>query len=241
MTNDNYKQKIEILKKYAYAYYVQDNPIATDEEYDTLYRAIETYEKKNPLHVDEYSPTRRVGGVIREGFSKATHKARMWSMEDIFDRDGLQIWCERIYKNVDGAEFFCEPKFDGASLNLFYNKGKLIQAITRGDGKVGEDVTQNVKTIHSVPLEIDYIEPIEIRGEVVIKTADFEIINEQRLEEGEALFANPRNAAAGSLRQLDSSITAKRRLVFQPWGIGENKLTQTKLSHKMEFIYHLDF
>ncbi len=241
MTNDNYKQKIEILKKYAYAYYVQDNPIATDEEYDTLYRAIEAYEKQNPLHVDEYSPTRRVGGVIREGFSKATHKARMWSMEDIFDRDGLQTWCERIYKNVDGAEFFCEPKFDGASLNLFYNKGKLIQAITRGDGKVGEDVTQNVKTIHSVPLEIDYIEPIEIRGEVVIKTADFEIINEQRLEEGEALFANPRNAAAGSLRQLDSSITAKRRLVFQPWGIGENKLTQTKLSHKMEFIYSLGF
>lgn len=241
MTKEEYKKQIEILKKYAYAYYVQDNPIATDEEYDTLYRAIEAYEKLNPLHVDEYSPTKRVGGTIREGFSKAMHKAQMWSMEDIFDIDGLKTWFERIHKNVDGAEFFCEPKFDGASLNLLYDGGKLIQAITRGDGKVGEDVTLNVKTIHSVPLEIDYKNFIEIRGEVVIKTADFEIINNQRLEHGEALFANPRNAAAGSLRQLDSSITAKRRLVFQPWGVGENSLMHTKLSQKMDFIYSLGF
>lgn len=241
MTKEEYKKQIEILKKYAYAYYVQDNPIATDEEYDTLYRAIEAYEKLNPLHVDEYSPTKRVGGRIREGFSKAMHKAQMWSMEDIFDIDGLKTWFERIHKNVDGAEFFCEPKFDGASLNLLYDGGKLIQAITRGDGKVGEDVTLNVKTIHSVPLEIDYKNFIEIRGEVVIKTADFEIINNQRLEHGEALFANPRNAAAGSLRQLDSSITAKRRLVFQPWGVGENSLMHDKLSQKMDFIYSLGF
>jgi len=237
----NYKEDIKILKKWAYAYYVQDNPIATDEEYDTLYRAIEAYEKQNPKQADEFSPTLRVGGVVRDGFSKATHKARMWSMEDIFDKDGLVTWVERIHKNVDGAEFFCEPKFDGASMNLLYDEGKLVQAITRGDGKVGEDVTQNVKTIHSVPLEINYFEPIEIRGEVVIKMADFDIINKQRLDDGEALFANPRNAAAGSLRQLDSSVTAKRRLIFQPWGIGENQLTQTKLSKKMDFIYSLGF
>ena len=241
MIKEEYKQKIEILKKWAYAYYVEDNPIATDEEYDTLYRAIESYERQNPLHVDKNSPTLRVGGVVRDGFSKATHKSRMWSMEDIFDIDGLKTWFERIHKNVDGAEFFCEPKFDGASMNLLYEEGKLIQAITRGDGKIGEDVTQNVKTIHSVPLEIDYKEAIEIRGEVVIRIADFEIINAQRFENGEALFANPRNAAAGSLRQLDSSITSKRRLVFQPWGIGENSLPQTKLSQKMDFIYKLGF
>ena len=241
MTNENYADKLKILKKYAYAYYVQDNPIATDEEYDTLYRWIEAYEKQNPKQADEFSPTQRVGGVVRDGFSKATHKARMWSMEDIFDKNGLVIWIERIHKNVDGAEFFCEPKFDGASMNLLYNEGKLVQAITRGDGKVGEDVTGNVKTIHSVPLEINYFEPIEIRGEIVIKMADFDIINKQRLDDGEALFANPRNAAAGSLRQLDSSVTAKRRLVFQPWGIGENTLTQTKLSKKMDFIYELGF
>ncbi len=237
----DYKEKIEILKKWAYAYYVQDNPIATDEEYDKLYRFVEKYEKQNPLHVDKYSPTLRVGGVVRDGFSKASHKAQMWSMEDIFDNEGLLTWFERIHKNVDGAEFFCEPKFDGASLNILYENGKLVQAITRGDGKIGEDVTTNVKTIHSVPLEIDYKEAIEIRGEVVIKTADFDLINKQRLDDGEALFANPRNAAAGSLRQLDNSVTAKRRLVFQAWGIGENELTQTKLSQRMDFIYSLGF
>lgn len=241
MTKEQYKQQIEILKKYAYAYYVLDDPIATDEEYDTLYRTIEVFEKQNPLHVDEYSPTKRVGGVIRDGFSKATHRAQMWSMEDIFDKDGLKTWFERIHKNVDGAEFFCEPKFDGASLNLLYDGGRLVQAITRGDGKIGEDVTENVKTIHSVPLEIEYKNFIEIRGEIVIKMEDFEIINNQRLTEGEALFANPRNAAAGSLRQLDSSVTAKRRLVFQPWGIGENSLNHIKLSEKMDFIYSLGF
>ncbi|WP_024955354.1 NAD-dependent DNA ligase LigA [Sulfurospirillum arcachonense] len=241
MIKDNYKKQIEILKKWAYAYYVNDNPIATDEEYDTLYRAIEAYEKQNPLHVDKNSPTLRVGGVIRDSFSKATHIAQMWSMEDIFDIHGLQTWFDRIHKNVDGAKFFCEPKFDGASLNLIYEDGKLIQAITRGDGKIGEDVTTNVKTIHSVPIEIDYKEKIEIRGEVVIKTADFEIINNQRLEAGETLFANPRNAAAGSLRQLDSSITAKRRLVFQPWGVGFNLLEQPLLSQKMDFVYSLGF
>lgn len=241
MTKINYKQQIEILKKWAYAYYVEDDPIATDEEYDTLYRHIEIYEKQNPLHVDKFSPTLRVGGVIRDGFMKATHKAPMWSMEDIFDTNGLINWLEKIDKNVDQAEFFCEPKFDGASLNIVYNNGKLIEAITRGDGKVGENVTENVKTIHSVPLEIDYKESIEIRGEVVIKIADFDTINKRRSIEGKTLFANPRNAAAGSLRQLDSSVTAKRRLVFQPWGIGKNSLTQDMHSDKMNFIYSLGF
>ena len=241
MTKEEYKQKIEILKRWAYAYYVQDNPIATDEEYDKLYREVEAYEKANPNSADKNSPTKRVGGVVRDEFSKATHKARMWSMEDIFDTEGLKTWFDRIHKNVDNPSFFCEPKFDGASLNLIYDGGKLIQAITRGDGKIGEDVTINVKTIHSVPLEIDYAKPIEIRGEVVIRLKDFEKINEERLKEGEPPFANPRNAAAGSLRQLDSKVTAKRRLVFQPWGIGENTLFHKLLSEKMDFIYSLGF
>ena len=117
----------------------------------------------------------------------------------------------------------------------------LVRAITRGDGVVGEEVTDNVRTIRSVPISIDYEGLIEIRGEVVIPKDDFEIINRERLEEGEQPFANPRNAAAGSLRQLDSSVTAKRRLVFYPWGLGENSLTQPKLSEKMDFIYDLGF
>lgn len=241
MTKFEYIEKVKLLKKYADAYYVHDNPIATDEEYDTLYRAVEAYEKQNPQDLDVTSPTQRVGGVVIDAFSKARHGARMWSMEDIFDFDGLTTWIERIYKNVGETKFFCEPKFDGASLNLIYEEGKLVQAITRGDGTVGEDVTQNVKTIRSVPLEIAYKEKIEIRGEVIIKIDDFDKINEERLLEGENLFANPRNAAAGSLRQLDSAVTAKRRLVFQPWGIGENTLAQKFLSEKMEFIYSLGF
>jgi DNA ligase (NAD+) len=241
MTEDNYNKKIELLKKYAYAYYVLDNPLVTDEEYDKLYREVLTYEETNPKLRAFDSPTLRVGGIVRDGFSKATHIKRMWSMEDIFDHEGLSIWLKRVEKNVTSPSYFCEPKFDGASLNIIYENGLLKQAITRGDGVIGEDVTDNVKTIRSVPLEISYKELIEIRGEVVIKKSDFQKINDERLKEGQTLFANPRNAAAGSLRQLDSKITAKRRLFFYPWGVGENGLSQKLLSQKMEFIYSLGF
>ena len=224
MTNEQYQEKIEILKKWAHAYYVKDNPIASDEEYDRLYHEVLDYETGHPENVAEDSPTRRVGGVIRDEFSKAKHIKRMWSMEDVFDSEEIQEWLDRVEKNIGACEYFCEPKFDGASMNLLYEGGKLVRAITRGDGVIGEEVTDNVRTIRSVPLAIDYDGLIEIRGEVVIRKDDFEKINAERLEEGESLFANPRNAAAGSLRQLDSSITAKRRLVFYPWGLGENSL-----------------
>ncbi len=241
MTNEQYREKIQLLKKWAHAYYVEDNPIATDDEYDRLYHEVLDYEIQNPSDVAEDSPTKRVGGVVRGEFSKAKHIKRMWSMEDVFDRNEVVEWLERVEKNVGECEFFCEPKFDGASMNLLYEGGKLVRAITRGDGIVGEEVTDNVRTIRSVPLSIDYKGQIEIRGEVVIRKDDFEKINEERLEEGESLFANPRNAAAGSLRQLDSSITAKRRLVFYPWGLGENSLEHRKLSEKMDYVYTLGF
>lgn len=241
MTYEQYREKIQRLKKWANAYYVDDNPIATDEEYDILYHEVLDYERANPNDIEDDSPTKRVGGVVRDEFSKAKHIRRMWSMEDVFDRDEVEGWLERIEKNVGACEYFCEPKFDGASMNLLYENGKLVRAITRGDGVVGEEVTDNVRTIRSVPLSIDYDGLIEIRGEVVIRKDDFEKINEERLEEGASLFANPRNAAAGSLRQLDSSITAKRRLVFYPWGLGENSLEHRKLSEKMDYIYTLGF
>ncbi len=241
MTNEQYQEKINILKKWAQAYYVEDNPIATDEEYDKLYHEVLDYETANPNEVAQDSPTKRVGGVVRDEFSKAKHIKRMWSMEDVFTTDEVQEWLDRTVKNVGECVYFCEPKFDGASMNLLYENGKLVRAITRGDGVVGEEVTDNVRTIRSVPLSIAYEGQIEIRGEVVIRKDDFEIINKERLEEGEQVFANPRNAAAGSLRQLDSSITAKRRLVFYPWGLGENTLTQTKLSQKMDLVYSLGF
>ena len=241
MTHEQYQEKIETLKKWAHAYYVEDNPIATDEEYDRLYHDVLDYETAHPDLVAEDSPTKRVGGIIRDEFAKAKHIKRMWSMEDVFTKSEVQEWLERTVKNVGECIYFCEPKFDGASMNLLYEGGKLVRAITRGDGVIGEEVTDNVRTIRSVPLTIPYEGQIEIRGEVVIRKDDFEIINTERLEEGEQVFANPRNAAAGSLRQLDSSVTAKRRLVFYPWGLGENSLPQPRLSEKMDFVYELGF
>ncbi len=241
MNKEKYIQKVEILNKWAHAYYAEDNPVASDEEYDKLYHEVLDFERENPDDVSPISPTLRVGGIVRDEFSKAKHIKRMWSMEDVFSNSELEEWVKRVEKNAGMQEFFCEPKFDGASMNLIYENGKLVRAITRGDGVEGEEVTDNVKTIRSVPLEIAYDGLVEIRGEVLIKKDDFQSINEERLKDGEALFANPRNAAAGSLRQLDSSITAKRKLVFYPWGLGENTLVQNSLFEKMSFVYSLGF
>ncbi len=241
MTHDEYLKKIALANEWARAYYVEDNPIASDEEYDALYHEILAFESENPLFVDEESPTRRVGGVVLEGFLKASHLSRMWSMEDVFNDAELDVWLDRIKKLQSDFTLYCEPKFDGASLNLIYENGLLKQAITRGDGGIGEDVSENAKTISSIPLRIAYDGLIEIRGEVVIKKADFELINEERIRANEPLFANPRNVAAGSLRQLDTAITAKRKLVFYPWGIGENSLKEQYLSEKMAFVYSLGF
>ncbi|MEA3523222.1 MAG: NAD-dependent DNA ligase LigA [Campylobacterota bacterium] len=241
MTLSEYETIIIKLNLYAHHYYVLDDPLTTDEVYDTLYHKILAYEDKNPQKIALDSPTQRVGGVILDGFEKASHLSRMWSLEDIFDFVDLQKWIEKSAKLTENMSFYCEPKYDGASLNLIYDKGALVQAITRGDGSIGEEVTQNAKTIRSIALKIDYQERIEIRGEVVIFKDDFEAINQLRSEKGEALFANPRNAAAGSLRQLDSSITASRNLVFLPYGIGENTLDETLLHKRMDFIYKLGF
>ena len=241
MNNTDYKNAIEKLNLYAKHYYVLDDPITTDELYDKLYHEVVEYEQKNPEELEANSPTQRVGDVISEGFTKEAHLSRMWSLEDVFDKEGLQKWLEKTYRLDNGVTFYCEPKYDGASLNLIYENGKLIKGITRGDGTVGELITQNVKTIKSVPLTIEHKETIEIRGEVVIFKSEFEKINKSRLNAGEALFANPRNAAAGSLRQLDSSITASRNLVFLPYGVGVNALEHKLLSDKMEYIYSLGF
>jgi len=243
MTKQQYNEKVQLLIKWARAYYVEDNPIATDEEYDKLNREVLGFENENPQDIDPNSPTGRVGGVVLDGFEKAKHLSRMWSQEDIFNTEELEDWIKRASKVVDRdtMAFVCEPKFDGASLNIIYENGKLKQAITRGDGEIGEDVTVNVKTIQSVPLTIAYDGLIEIRGEVVIKKDDFEVINKERIRDNEQPFANPRNAAAGSLRQLDSSITAKRKLFFNVWGIGENSLEFTNSSEMISYIHSLGF
>ncbi|MCT7444093.1 NAD-dependent DNA ligase LigA [Aliarcobacter cryaerophilus] len=241
MTKEEYSINIEKLISWAKAYYVDDEPIASDEEYDKLARECLEFENKNSNLINPNSPNRRVGGAILKGFKKANHLSRMWSQEDVFNDKELEDWIKRASKVGDNLEFFCQPKFDGASLNLIYENGILKQAITRGDGEIGEDVTQNAMTIQSIPLEIAEKSLIEIRGEVVIKKSDFEAINIERLKNSESTFANPRNAAAGSLRQLDSSITSKRKLFFNAWGVGQNSLNFEKTSQMMDYIFSLGF
>ena len=237
----DYKEAVAKLKEWADAYYIDDNPIVTDEIYDKLYHEVKAFEEKNPSQIDPTSPTQRVGAPIKDGFNKAKHPSRMWSMEDVFSEDELVEWINRVTKLEPIDRFYVEPKFDGASLNLIYDDGKLIKAITRGNGVEGEDVTNNAKAINSVRLEIDYKGFIEIRGEVLMRFKDFERINKERLEANEPLFANPRNAAAGSLRQLDPKIVAKRELIFMPWGVGVNSLDFKYLSDLMDFVYNLGF
>lgn len=234
MTNEQYLQKVALLKKMAYHYYTLDSPIASDEEYDNLYAEILAYESANPTQIVADSPTQKVGDEILTKFEKSTHIEKMWSLEDIFNKDELIAWVERIYKNINALSaenphladkatnlcFMCDAKFDGASMNLLYENGALVSAATRGDGSVGEQVLHNARAIESIPQNIAYKGKIEIRGEIVIAKADFEALNESRLQNGISVFANPRNAAAGSLRNLDARITRKRKLTFIPWGFG---------------------
>ncbi|QOP40934.1 NAD-dependent DNA ligase LigA [Sulfurimonas marina] len=241
MNNQEYIEAVKLLNKWAYHYYVLDDPIMTDEGYDKLYHEVLEYEENHKEEVLKDSPTQRVGDIVSDGFTKEKHISRMWSLEDIFNEDDLDKWLTKTYKLDSRISFYCEPKYDGASLDLVYENGELIKGITRGDGVEGELITQNVKTIRSIPLTIEHKGLIEIRGEVVIFKDEFEKINEERLKKGEALFANPRNAAAGSLRQLDPSITAARNLVFLPYGLGENELPEKLLHDKMEYIYSLGF
>ena len=241
MTKAEYKKAVETLKKWAYAYYIEDNPLVADEVYDKLYREVEEYEKSHPEDIDPTSPTQRVGAPLKEGFKKAKHLSRMWSMEDVFDAAEFEEWMDRIAKDFPNERYYVEPKFDGASLNLIYENGLLKQAITRGDGVEGEDVTNNARTINSIRLEIDHKDLIEIRGEVLMTIREFNRINAERIERGETPFANPRNAAAGSLRQLDPRITAKRSLIFQPWGVGVHSLKYDYLSEIMAYVYDLGF
>ncbi|CAM2780947.1 NAD-dependent DNA ligase LigA [Campylobacter hyointestinalis] len=239
MDKNEYLKAVDTLNLWAKAYYTNDAPIASDAEYDELYAKTLKFEDENPELKVPYSPTCRVGGEILSEFQKSSHLERMWSMEDIFSDEELDAWILRGDKT--GLEFFVEPKFDGASLNLLYENGKLVKAATRGDGSIGEDVTHNARVISSIPLQISYKELIEIRGEVVISKEDFELINLKREKNGEPPLANPRNAAAGSLRQLDNGVVKQRKLKFYPWGVGRNSLDYEKHSQIMDFVRSLGF
>lgn len=238
---DTYKQKTELLKKMSYHYYVLDDPIASDDEYDRLYVELLEYEKQHPKDIDSTSPTQRVGDEIKEYLQKITHIEKMWSLNDVFNVEELRLWVDRIYKNSGNLVFMCDAKFDGASLNLTYDNGILVTAATRGDGSIGEQVLENARTIHSIPLNIPYKDKIEIRGEIVISKNDFEKLNQERLENGENVFANPRNAASGSLRQLDSKITKKRKLRFIPWGFGYCDIQNNSFFERLNLIKSFGF
>lgn len=201
-----------ILNQLAKEYYELDAPTVSDQEYDRYMQELIDLESQNPELFDPNSPSQRVGGQVLEGFEKVAHKTRMISLSNAFNYDDLVSFDEKVRKVVPNATYQVELKMDGLAMSLHYSNGFFRQAITRGDGSVGEDVTSNVKTISSLPMQIDYKGDLEIRGEVIMPKNVFEQLNEERKANGEEEFANPRNAAAGSIRQLDSSIAKKRKL-----------------------------
>ena len=201
-----------ILDRLAYEYYVLDQPSMSDQEYDRYYQELVALEDEFPQYRDPNSITQRVGGVVLDAFTKVEHKRTMLSLGNAFNLEDLHAFDERVREVVPNARYVVELKIDGLAMSLIYREGRFVQALTRGDGVVGEDVTHNVKTIPSIPMHIPLQGEVEVRGEVYMPNASFQMLNEEREKNGEELFANPRNAAAGSIRQLDSSVAAKRKL-----------------------------
>ena len=203
---------IKILNKASYEYYTLDNPTITDQEYDSLMDELIKLETNNPSLVRPDSPTVRIGGEVISNFKKVTHSIPMMSLGDIFNEEEIRNFDEKVKKIVKNPKYVCELKIDGLSVSLIYEKGKLVRGATRGDGTIGEDITHNVKTIKNIPLSLPQDIDIEVRGEIYMPLSSFNKLNEDRASKGEKEFANPRNAAAGSVRQLDSKIAAERNL-----------------------------
>ncbi|MFC5196010.1 NAD-dependent DNA ligase LigA [Bizionia hallyeonensis] len=215
------------LRQHNYNYYVQDNPTISDFEFDVKLKQLQELEAKHPEFYDASSPTLRVGGEITKNFETVAHEHRMYSLENSYSKEDLLDWETRIKKMVDGAiSYTCELKYDGASISLTYENGKLLKAVTRGDGFQGDNVTANIKTIKSVPLQLkgDYPEKFDIRGEIVLPFEGFIKMNEERIEIGEEPYRNPRNTASGSLKLQDSSEVAKRPLDCLLYNITGNNL-----------------
>ncbi len=215
----------EEIRDHQYRYYVQDKPIISDAEFDALWRELEKLEAKNPELLDPNSPTLEVGGGFATHFAQVDHYERMMSLDNVFSSEELEAWFERVKKEDEGLveSWLCELKVDGLAINLIYENGKLTRALTRGNGTTGEDVTVNVRTIKSVPNTLNDKNPpklVEVRGEIYFPLASFNELNESLEESGKTVFANPRNAAAGSLRQKDPKVTASRPLALLVHGIG---------------------
>ena len=212
MMKDRYNELIEILKKANYEYYVLDRPTITDQEYDKYMRELTNIEEKYPELKREDSPSSRVGGEVIDSFKKVVHEKPMLSLSNVFNEDEIREFDSRISKELKSYEYVCEPKIDGLSVSLIYKDGVLVRGATRGDGVTGEDITHNVKTIKNIPLTLNRKIDIEVRGEIYMSKDAFNKLNITRELNGKELFANPRNAAAGSVRQLDSKIASSRNL-----------------------------
>lgn len=233
---------IDIINEASIKYYVDDNPSITDQEYDDYYNELLKLEEKYPDLKRSDSPTLRVGGKVVDKFEKVTHESPMLSFDDIFNEDEIVLFDERIKKTCPNATYTLEPKMDGLSGSLLYEKGVLKRAATRGDGLIGENITHNVETIKSVPLRLNKELDIEVRGEIYMSKASFEKCNKEKEKRGENLFANPRNAAAGSVRQLDSKIAAKRNLDFMAYFIpNPDKYGIKTQGESLEFLKELGF
>ncbi|OIP07536.1 MAG: DNA ligase (NAD(+)) LigA [Betaproteobacteria bacterium CG2_30_59_46] len=233
----------EELERHNYLYYVLDAPEIPDAEYDKLFRELERLEAEYPLLATPDSPTRRVGATPLAEFSQLTHRVPMLSLNNAFEDEEVAAFDRRVREGlgVEVVEYAVDPKFDGLAISLIYENGILVQGATRGDGYTGEEVTTNLRTIKAIPLRLHTLTPpklLEVRGEVLILKADFEKLNRQQREKGEKEFANPRNAAAGSLRQLDPRITATRPLTFFAYGLGsvEEVNLPRKLSAIMDYL-----
>ncbi|MCF3024419.1 NAD-dependent DNA ligase LigA [Neisseria gonorrhoeae] len=241
----------DLLNRYAYEYYTLDAPSIPDAEYDRLFRELEALERNHPELKLPDSPTQRVGGEPLAGFAEVRHEVPMLSLTNafspqdengVFDHAEMYAFDQRVRDGLDGGnpEYVIEPKFDGLAISLLYRDGVLVQAATRGDGTTGEDVTRNVKTVANIPLRLhgeNTPELIEVRGEVLMLKADFAALNQRQTENGQKPFANPRNAAAGSLRQLDSRITAQRKLHFFPYSVARQQGGLIAEEHIQELAY----
>lgn len=210
--NKRMNELVALLNRYATEYYTSDNPSVSDSEYDRLYRELAELETAYPEQVLADSPTHRVGGKVLDGFEKYSHQYPLYSLQDAFSREELDAFDARVRKEVAYPTYICELKIDGLSISLTYEKGILVAGVTRGDGSIGENITENLKRVKDIPLTLPEELDITVRGECYMPRASFDQVNQARQENGEAEFANPRNAAAGTLRQLDTAVVAKRNL-----------------------------
>ena len=242
ITKERMNYLIKILSDAAYDYYVLDNPKITDQEYDAYYRELETIEKLHPEWVIETSPTKKIGGEVIDEFKKVEHAIPMLSLGDVFNEDEIVDFLKRIEDSGVHSNYVCELKIDGLSVSLKYEKGVLVRGATRGNGVVGEDITHNVKTIKSIPLKLKQPLDIEVRGEIYMSKETLEKINKERISKGEKPLQNPRNAAAGSIRQLDSKVAAKRNLDAFLYHLPNPEYFGIKTHHEaLEFMKNLGF